>query len=103
MASREEIQKDIEIKLDQGQQQVDKLKLKMEAAGDDASHEWSQALLAAEKQLAAGKAKYEELAAASDEKFNEMWAASKDNWEAFTADFESGWDSLSRKVKDFFS
>ena len=103
MTDRQEIQRELEEKIAQGETTVEKLKAKMSEAGDDVSDETKKALEAAEGLLEKGKAKYDELANATDEEFDELWDATKENWNALTAGVESGWDTLSDKVRSFFS
>lgn len=103
MADRQEIQRELEEKISQGESTVNKLKAKLSEAGDDASDETRKALDAAENFLDKGKAKYEELANATDEEFDELWDKTKENWSALSSGIEGGWDKLSDKVRSFFS
>jgi vacuolar-type H+-ATPase subunit H len=103
MTDRQEIQRELEEKISQGEAAVNKLKAKMSEAGHEASEESRKALDAAENLLNKGKAKYEELAKASDEEFDELWGKTKENWDALSSGIEQGWDAVSEKVRRFFS
>ena len=103
MPDRQEIQRELEEKISQGEAAIDKLKAKMSEAGHEASEESRKALEAAENLVNKGKAKYEELAKASDGEFDELWDKTKENWSALSSGIEHGWDTVSEKVRSFFS
>ncbi len=103
MATKKEVQAELEKKLNEGESQLDKLKAKLAEAGDEASDEMKDAVAAAERGIEKGKIKLAELAEMSDEKFEEMWATAKHDWHAAMDDIEAGWNKLSAKVKSFFA
>ncbi|MEJ2516053.1 MAG: hypothetical protein P8080_09635 [Gammaproteobacteria bacterium] len=103
MATKQEVQAELEKKLDAGESQLDKLKAKLAEAGDEASDEMKDAVAAAERGIEKGRIKLEELAEMSDEKFEQVWATAKDDWRAAMDDIEAGWSKLSAKVKSFFA
>ena len=103
MADRNEIQKDLEQKLAKGETALNKLKAKMEEAGDDASQEMKDAVAAAERTLDKGKGRLDAMAKATDEEFEKMWADTKDAWHDMSASVEHGWHKLSDRVKSFFA
>ena len=103
MPTKQEVEKELESKLSDGERQLDKLKAKLSEAGEDASDEMRDAVAAAERTLKKGRAKLAELGEISEDKFDEAWASSKESWHAAIRDMESGWESLSNKVKGFFA
>ena len=103
MADRQQIQADLESKLEAGGKKADEIKAKMAEAGSDVSDEAKNALVQAEKVLEESKAKLGELAAASDETFDEVWAKTQDVWSDLSNQVEGGWASVTDKVKGMFS
>ncbi|MEE4146659.1 MAG: hypothetical protein V2I26_17775 [Halieaceae bacterium] len=103
MATREEIQAEMEAKLAAGSKQIDEMKAEMAKAGDKVSAESAEALKDAERLLEKGKAKYAELASASDEQFDKVVASTKETWEELSSQIEGGWAAVTDKVKSFFS
>lgn len=103
MADRQQIQADLEAKLEAGGKKVDEIKAKMAEAGSDVSDEAKNALVQAEKVLEEGKNKLSELAAASDEAFDDAWEKTQDVWNDLSSQVEGGWASVTEKVKGMFS
>lgn len=103
MPTREEIQKEMERKLEQGEKAVDALKKKVEDAGDEASDEMKKAVEVAESALDKGRKKVEKMADASDEAFEEMWQDSKDAWRGLTDAIGEHWDEITDRLKKFFN
>jgi len=103
MTDRNEIQREIERKLDAGDAALRKLKAKMSEAGHEASDEMVHAVKVAERTLEKGRHKLNQMTAATDEEFEEMWSDAKDAWHDFSGDVESGWHKLSDRVKSFFA
>lgn len=103
MIDRQEVERELQEKISQGEATVNQLRAKMSEAGDEVSDETRDALAAAETLLDKGKAKYEELANATDEEFDELWEQTKENWTALSSGIEGGWDAVTEKVRNFFS
>lgn len=103
MATREEIQAQMEAKLEAGSKKIDELKAEMAEAGDKASAESAEALADAERLLEKGKEKYAELASASDEQFDKVVASTKETWDELSKQVEGGWAAVTDKVKSLFS
>ena len=99
MKSREEIQAEIEAKLEAGRNQVEELKKKMADSTGDVTKEMKDALAEAEEKLAGGMDKLKELKNASDEHFNELRAQAEDNWDNLSKQVLENWESLTNKVK----
>lgn len=103
MVTKEEMQAKMEAGLAKADANIQKMKAKMDEAGDAASDEAREALADAERMWEKGKAKLDELADASDEQYEEMKAAAEKNWDELSASLESGWANITEKFKSFFS
>ena len=102
MPNREEIQRQLEKKLHEGEKALDKMKAKMADAGDETSDEMKKAAEVAEGALEKGKAKLERLAEASDDEFDRMWAETKENWADMSESLGDHWEEFTGKLKKFF-
>jgi len=103
MASRHEIQAELERKLAQGEIALERFKGRLAQAEHEASADMKEAAAAAERTLAKGKAKLSQMAEATDDEFDKLWAEAKDAWHDLSHDAERGWDKLSDRVKSFFA
>ena len=103
MPTREEIQRQLEDKLHEGERALDRMKAKMTDAGEETTDEMKKAVEVAERALDKGKSKLERMASASDEAFDEMWAETKENWADMTESLGEHWDEISGKLRRFFS
>jgi len=102
MPNREEIQRQLEKKLEEGQKTLDRMKAKMASAGDETSDEMKKAVEVAEGALDKGKAKLDRLTAASDDEFDRMWAETKENWADLSESLGDHWEEFTGKLKKFF-
>ena len=103
MSDRQEIERELQEKLDAGESAYEKLKAKVDAAGDEASEEAKEALQKAGDMLEKGKAKAKQLADATDDEFDHLWAETKEEWHEIKGAAADGWSKFTHSVKDFFS
>lgn len=103
MSDRQEIEQELQEKLDAGESAYNKMKAKLDAAGDEASDEARQALHKAGEMLDKGKAKMKQLADASDDEFDHLWAETKEEWHEIKSAASDGWSKLTHSVRDFFA
>ena len=103
MPTREEIQAEMESGLAASEEQIQKMRDEIAAAGDSASDEAKDALAEAEKLWEQGKAKYDELAAATDEQFEELRDSAAESWQELSSAMESGWNDVKNKFSEMFS
>jgi uncharacterized coiled-coil protein SlyX len=101
--TREEIQTELNEKLAEAREGLEKLKAKLTEAGDETTEEMSEAIDKAEQALARGRAKLAELTGAPDETFDKVWAESKETWSELSQEMEGHWDEFAARVKHFFS
>ena len=102
MATRKEIQAQIDEKLNWARSTLHDVKSKVEAAGHESSEEVSHAIRKAEDILQKGEKKAKHFAEASDDDFDVMWAQTKHTWHDIKRDMDGHWDDLSSKVKHLF-
>lgn len=103
MADRKEIEREMKEKIAEGESAYQKIKAKLEDAGDDVSEETREAVRDAGRALEQGKAKLKRLAEASDDEFDKLWAESKDEWHDLKGHISSGWTRFSNAVKDLLA
>jgi hypothetical protein len=103
MTDRNEIEREMKEKLDKGESAYEKLKAKLDEAGDDASDEAREAVRSAGEMLDKGKAKMKQLAEASDDEFDKLWAETKAEWHELNHGMSDGWSKFTHSVRDFFS
>ena len=103
MTDRKEIEREMQEKIAEGESAFQKLKAKLDDAGDEVSEETREAVHAAGRALEQGKAKMTRLAEASDDEFDKLWAETKDEWHELKGHMSSGWSKFSHAVKDFFA